>query len=281
MLKFWVLARKVMWRRHFAAPLDPRYNKEYPLKTKALNALRPKLIFVPISVEVQREGEPSDSWLVTMQVPGTSQALANFYNGGPNPQYLSRAVIYREVMAQAYEYSEPRLGMTRWPTLSETANHLLFNLTENDGGNQVPTVDARLKAAATVDLVWASRETVIVERMDDGQWRVAGYGRTPDDGLGDIVLKVTTSGTVYAIALDDFGVTFVSGLPVAVGDRVRPATFTGWVYEVTEAGELPAAEPEWWPAVGENPSRPLGTARAIAVRYFRPLAHGPVPVERI
>ncbi|XXF10207.1 hypothetical protein J3Q00_07605 [Pseudomonas sp. D2-3] len=218
---------------------------------------------------------------MTLQVSGTSQTLANFYDGGPNPQYLSRAVIYREVLAQAYEYSEPRLGMSRWPTLSETANHLLFNLTESDGGNQVPTIDARLKAAASVDSAWAARETVIVERMDDGQWRVAGYGRTPDDGLGDIDLKVTTSGTVYAIALDDFGVTFVPGLAVAVGDRVRPAVFGGWVYQVTEPGELPAAEPEWWPAVGENPSRPLGTARAIAVRYFRPLAHGPVPVERI
>lgn len=281
MLNFRVLAKKVMWRRHFSAPIDPTFGKYKTLGKKPLNALRPKLIFVPISVEVRREGKPSDRWLVTMQVPGTSQALANFYNGGPNPQYLSRAVIYREVMAQAYEYTAPRLGMTRWPTLSETANHLLFNLTENDGGNQVPTVDARLKAAATVDSVWASRETVIVERMDDGQWRVAGYGRTPDDGLGDIDLKVTTSGTVYAIALDDFGVTFVPGLAVAVGDRVRPAAFGGWVYEVTEPGELPAAEPEWWPAVGENPSRSLGTARAIAVRYFRPLAHGPVPVERI
>ncbi|WP_134677017.1 hypothetical protein [Ectopseudomonas khazarica] len=281
MLNFWVLAKKVIWRRSFAAPLDPRFGKYKVMGSKALIELRPKLIFVPISVEVRREGEPSDRWLVTLQRSDTNQALANFYDGGPNPQYLSRAVIYREVLAQAYEYSEPRLGMSRWPTLSETANHLLFNLTESDGGNQVPTVDARLKAAATVDSVWSSRETVIVERMDDGQWRVAGYGRTPDDGLGDIDLKVTTSGTVYAIALDDFGVTFVPGLAVAVGDRVRPAAFGGWVYEVTEAGELPAAEPEWWPAVGENPSRPLGTARAIAVRYYRPLAHGPVPVERI
>lgn len=236
---------------------------------------------VPISVEVRREGEPSEDFMVTLSDTSTGGLLAIYSKDSFNPQWFARTAIYREVLAQAYEYSEPRLGMSRWPTLSETANHLLFNLTESDGGNQVPTVDARLKAAATVDSVWASRETVIVERMDDGQWRVAGYGRTPDDGLGDIDLKVTTSGTVYAIALDDFGVTFVPGLAVAVGDRVRPADFGGWVYEVTESGELPTAEPEWWPAVGENPSRPLGTARAIAVRYFRPLAHGPVPVERI
>ena len=239
------------------------------------------LIRVPISVEVRREGEPSGDYMVRLEDSATGAPLAIYSKDSFNPQWFARAAIYREVLAQAYEYTEPRLGMSRWPTLSETANHLLFNLTESDGGNQVPTVDARLKAAATVDSAWASRETVIVERMDDGQWRVAGYGRTPDDGQGDIDLKVTTSGTVYAIALDDFGVTFVPGLAVAIGDRVRPAVFGGWVYEVTEPGELPATEPEWWPAVGENPSRPLGTARAIAVRYFRPLAHGPVPVERI
>ncbi|WP_134677522.1 hypothetical protein [Ectopseudomonas khazarica] len=239
------------------------------------------LLRVPIFVEVRREGDMSDDYMVSLSDAATGGVLAIYSKDSFNPQWFARTAIYREVLAQAYEYSEPRLGMSRWPTLSETANHLLFNLTENDGGNQVPTVDARLKAAATVESVWAARETVIVERMADGQWRVAGYGRTLDDGLGSIDLKVTASGTVYAIALDDFGVTFVSGLTVAVGDRVRPSAFVGWVYEVTEPGELPEAEPEWWPAIGENPSRPLGTARAIAVRYFRPLAHGPVPVERI
>jgi len=47
------------------------------------------------------------------------------------------------------------------------------------------------------------------------------------------------------------------------------------------AGTLPATEPEWWPIDGDNTPRDLGTARAVAVRYYRPLAHGPVPVEMI
>ncbi|SDF22275.1 hypothetical protein [Phytopseudomonas seleniipraecipitans] len=279
MPKLAILGRKSMWSRKFASPLAPDFHRQKLLGRKLLR--RPDLFLVPVSVEVKREGEISDRWLVTLQRSDSGQALANFYNGGPNPQYLNRTLMYREVLAQAYEYSEPRLGMSRWPTLSETANHLLFNLTEGGGGNQIPTVDAKLATIATVEGTWASRETVIVERMDDGQWRVAGYGRTSEEGLASLDLKVTTSGTIYAIALDDYGVTFVPGLAVAIGDRVRPAAFTGWIYEVTEPGALPAAEPEWWPAIGENPSRPLGTARAVAVRYFRPLAHGPVPVERI
>lgn len=239
------------------------------------------VVRVPVSVEVKREGELSADYMVTIADSATGEPLAIFTKDSSNPQWFARNTVYREVLAQAYEYSEPRLGMSRWPTLSETAKHLLFNLTDSDGGNQVPTVDARLATIATLEGAWASRETVIVERMDDGQWRVAGYGRTSEEGLTSLDLKVTTSGTIYAVGLDDFGVTFVPALEVAVGDRVRPTTFTGWIYEVTEPGTLPAAEPEWWPAIGENPSRPLGTARAVAVRYFRPLAHGPVPVERI
>lgn len=247
----------------------------------AMNLAKFSVVRVPISVEVKREGEVSDDYMVTLTSSATDGLMAVYTPETTNPQWFARSTIYREVLAQAFEYSEPRLGMSRWPTLSETANHLLFNLTEGDSDNQVPTVDAKLAAIATVDGAWASRETVIVERMDDGQWRVAGYGRTSEEGLTSLDLKITTSGTLYAVGLDDFGVTFVPALEVAVGDRVRPATFTGWIYQVTEPGTLPAVEPEWWPAIGENPSRPLGTARAVAVRYFRPLAHGPVPVERI
>lgn len=236
---------------------------------------------VPVTVRVLREGEPSASYLATMTSDSTLTTLAIFSHHAPKTQWFLRGLIYQTVIAQAYEYTEPRMGITRWPTISETANAFLLNVTEGSGGGGPSTVDARLTAGATVESAWSERDAVIVERMDDGQWRVAGYGRTSEQGLVSIDLRVTTSGTIYAVALDDYGVRFVANLPVSVGDRVRPVVFTGWVYEITEAGQLPSAEPEWWAAVGENPSRPLGTARAVARRYFQPIAHGPVPVEVI
>lgn len=234
---------------------------------------------VPVTVQVNRDGEPSVDYLVTLQSSINGQALAYYSPDSPSIQWFLQEAVYQEVIATAYEFSAPRLGITRWPTISETANSFLFNVTEGEGGGGPSTVDARVSVIAAVDAHRAIREAVIIERMDDGQWRVAGYGETSLDVAGELDLKVTPTGVQFAVGLDDYGNRFVANLPVVVGQRVRPTFFAGWLYQVTEAGTLPATEPEWWAAEGENASRPLGTARAIAVRYYRPLAHGPIPVE--
>ncbi|MDX5994429.1 hypothetical protein [Ectopseudomonas alcaliphila] len=152
---------------------------------------------------------------------------------------------------------------------------ITFNITSGEGGQagEPAQVDARVR----VERLPASREVVLLERPADGEWRVAGYGPTPG-GSGEIDLRVV-GGDVYALAVDDYGVQFVGDLAVQVGQRIRPMQYTGWVYEITEAGQLPSVEPAWWAAIGENPSQPLGTARAVARRYFQPIALGPGPVE--
>lgn len=234
---------------------------------------------VPVTIVVKRDSVDSTNYLLTLQDSVTSKMLAIFTPIGPSVQWFQREAIYIEVLAQAYEYTSPRLGQSRWPTLSETANNLLFNISEGSGEAPVATVPARVDVFAAVDGASAIREALIVEKMDDGQWRVAGYGVTSVEGLSGLDLEVTTSGTVYAIGLDDYGLTFVPDAAVKVGDRIRPTVFAGWLYQITEPGNLPSTEPVWWTAEGDNPSRLLGTARAIAVRYYRPLAHGPVTVE--
>lgn len=152
-----------------------------------------------------------------------------------------------------------------------------FNITSGEGGQSGDP--AQVEARVRVERVSASREVVLVERPFDGEWRIAGYGPTPG-GSGEIDLRVV-GGDVYALAVDDYGVQFVADLAVQVGQRIRPTQYTGWVYEITQAGQLPSVEPAWWAAVGENPSQPLGTARAVARRYFQPIALGPGPVEVI
>ena len=236
---------------------------------------------VPLSVSVFRDSEASQDYLVEALEADTGNMLMIFVPTGPATQWFQRALIYREVLIRVYEYSAPRLGVMRWPTLSEATTSLAFNVTEHEGGSQVPTVPARIESAAAVSGVREAREVVVIERMDDGQWRVAGQGETIPDGMAELDLEVTTSGTLYAMSIDRYGSRFVPMAPVAVGDLIRPTRFAGWLYRVTEAGQLPSVEPEWWPIEGDNPSRPLGTARAIAVRYFRPLAHGPVTVEML
>lgn len=150
---------------------------------------------------------------------------------------------------------------------------LTFNIFAGNGseGGTPGAVDVVVR----VDGVPAGRRAVAVELQGDGQWRIAGSTRT-DAGRMELTV---TGGQVYVMAVDDFGVAFQGSLAVLVGDLVRPSVHVGWLYRVTEAGTLPASEPEWWPMEGDNAPRQLGTARAIAVRYYRPLAHGPVTVE--
>lgn len=236
---------------------------------------------VPLSVSIFRESVPSADYLAEVMDPATGGMLMLFLPTGPATQWFQRSAIYREVLVRAYELSEPRLGVMRWPTLSESTTSLAFNLTEQEGGSQIPTVPARIEAAASVARMREAREVVVIERMDDGQWRVAGQGETLPDGMSELELEVTASGTLYAVSVDRYGTLFVPTAPVAVGDLIRPTRFAGWLYRVTEPGQLPAVEPDWWAIEGDNPSRPVGTARAVAVRYFRPLAHGPVTVEMI
>jgi hypothetical protein len=147
------------------------------------------------------------------------------------------------------------------------------------GSGSEATDPGQVSALARVSGAPASREIVVVERKLDGDWRVAGNGAT--DAAGEIVLDVdVVGGALYALGLDDFGAPFTPGLSVPAGRRIRPSSFAGVLYEITEAGVLPAAEPEWWPITTEG-SRELGTARAVAVRYFQPVGHGPITVEMI
>lgn len=136
---------------------------------------------------------------------------------------------------------------------------------------------AELGARVRVDGQPASRQVLVVERPSSGEWRVAGYGQTDAGGAVDLDLRVT-SGEIYALALDDWGALFQANQVVTVGMVIRPTLFQGWLYRITQAGALPATEPNWWDESLAGPQQ-LGTARAEVIRYYRPQAHGPVPVE--
>ncbi len=234
---------------------------------------------VPITMDVRRESVPSTNFMGSLTDTESNSPIAFFGDNLPRTQWFERSMVYKEVLAQAYDYTLPKLGMSRWPTLSDDANTMLFNITEGSGGNESSTVDARVDISTVVEAQPAVRQVAVIEKVSDGQWRVAGYGDTTKGALKALDLKVTTSGAIYALAFDDYGMGFVPGLTVIAGQRIRPKRYAGWLYQITEPGTLPDSEPQWWAAEGENASRELGTARAIAVRYYRPLAHGPIPVE--
>lgn len=107
--------------------------------------------------------------------------------------------------------------------------------------------------------------------------QVAGYGATVDGNL-DMDLRVAGAGGVYVVAMDAWGTVSQPSLNVAEGVLIRPTVFMGWMYLVTQAGQLPAVEPDWWDDSLQGP-QPLGTARAEVHRYYPPQGLGPLPVE--
>lgn len=191
-------------------------------------------------------------------------------------QHLDLAALLAqgEWLVAGDDPAPPRRTRASYMTLPASGTYT-YNITSGEGGQQGDL--AEVSALVRVERLPANREIVLVERPADGEWRMAGYGPTPG-GSGDIDVRVV-GGDVYAIGVDDYGVVFAPDLAVLVGQRIRPTTYAGWLYQITEAGTLPATEPVWWPAEGENAPRQLGTARAVAVRYYRPLAHGPITVE--
>ncbi|OWL90137.1 hypothetical protein [Halopseudomonas aestusnigri] len=136
-----------------------------------------------------------------------------------------------------------------------------------------------LQAQVRVDSLPAARQIVAVERQTDGSWRIAGIGTSDESGLAELHIRAQyRESDIYALAIDEWGSKWEANMVVAVGDLLRPSSFVGWLYRVTQAGTLPAAEPEWWNSAAIGP-QPVGTATLEAVRYYRPLAHGPLAVE--
>lgn len=139
-------------------------------------------------------------------------------------------------------------------------------------------ISGQLVTQVTVDGINAVRPVVAVEHQIDGVWRVAGSGFSGSGGQVLIDIQALPESLIYALAVDDWGTAWSASKVVAVGDVIRPTSFVGLVYRVTQAGTLPAGEPTWWDESVPDP-RQVGTAMLKVARYYRPLAHGPVPVS--
>lgn len=231
-----------------------------------------------ISVSATRDGE---------ETPNYKEAVlwASIYERRPLLFFALRNGVSRVATAVAsavdggraimlYDFEIQPFAAVRTPAIGADVSFSI-DLNDGTGGGGPSGSSATTEAVVRVDSVPASREIVAIEKTTTGEWRMAGNQLVSVD---ELEVRVT-GGLVYAVALDDYGEPFQAGLQALVGQRVRPTQMRGWLYEITEPGTLPAIEPDWWPIDGDNASRPLGTARAIAVRYYRPLAHGPITVE--
>lgn len=226
-----------------------------------------------LTVQLTRDGEQTTSLKVCRLLTPDMILLAVFGTPYQDSQTFLSSVIDGERLFLAFDYVAPKRAAARYPVIGEDTT---FTIDLNDGSGGTVGAPATLQARVRVDGLDAAREVLAVERQTDGVWRIAGNLRTEG---GTLDLRVT-GGAVYAMAIDDYGTLYQPNLAVAVGDMIRPTLFKGWLYRITEAGSLPASEPDWWDGNTAGP-QDLGSARAEVVRYHRPLAHGPVPVETI
>lgn len=231
-----------------------------------------------VTMQLTRDGEQTAAMKVARFLDRTMLTQAAFVTAYASTQmFLASAVDAGWLVVAVDETPAARAAASFVQIDSDVTIVLDLNDGSGGGGGEPAT----LAALARVEKLPAQRDVVVVERAVDGAWRVVGSGVTDVAGSVQLDLRVTASARVYAMATDDYGIPFQADLTVQVGQRIRPTQYSGWVYEITEAGQLPSTEPEWWAAVGDNPSQPIGTARAVARRYFQPIAHGPVPVEVI
>lgn len=247
----------------------------------------PKVFTVPDAVPravravtcvVTRDGLPSPGSVVRIYKDPSNPipvAVFTLADGTSATQTFLATAFTGEWLAVAIDDTVPRLGGVKFVNVNQDLT-VTFDLSEGSGSNpgSPGTVDAVVRVAGQP----AARRLVAVELATDGHWRLVGEGSTDAAGGGELEVKVTASAQVFVMAVDTWGVPFQANLAVAQGDVIRPSLFRGWVYTITQAGQLPAMEPDWWDETLTGPQA-LGTARAEVARYFRPLAHGPIPVE--
>lgn len=230
-----------------------------------------------VEVQLTRDGEQTSSAKAALLLNRSLQIAAVFVGSYSITQRFSASAVDAGWLIVALDETPAARAGARYVLIDSDVT-VAIDLNDGSGGGgggQPATVAARVRLAQQP----VSRPLVVVGRAADGVWQVLGSGQSDAAGNAALELRVPPSVAAYAVAIDNWGVPFQAGLAVDDGVVVRPTQFAGWLYQVTEAGTLPASEPVWWPAEGDNAPRQLGTARAVAVRYYQPLAHGPVPVE--
>lgn len=230
-----------------------------------------------LSVRLTRDGESTTKPKLAMLLsPETLTVRALFIcrDVSSAPQkFLSSLSDVPHLLLAKDETAPPRAA-ARYPVISED---VVLMLDLNDGSGSGGGTPAELTATVKVDGLPAARDIVALERVPSGEWRVAGYGATVAGDL-EMDLRIAGSGQVYVVAMDAWGTVFQPSLNVVEGDLIRPSVFLGWMYRITQSGQLPITEPAWWDDSRLGP-QPLGTARAEVHRYYPPQGRGPIPVE--
>ena len=85
------------------------------------------------------------------------------------------------------------------------------------------------------------------------------------------------TGQILIAAMDDYGEPWESEKTVGVGERVRPVSPNGYVYQVSSAGDLGSTEPDWPELAGETVVS--GSVVLVAHPAYRSKTAGPILIS--
>lgn len=123
-------------------------------------------------------------------------------------------------------------------------------------------------------------EVVVFERRTGGY---VSMGSAYSNAVGEFRVEtdVYGGGDVFAFAADFPGIIWQPGIPLGLGDRIRPPENNGYVYEIVSAGVAGGAEPAWWADEGDGTEGAIGSATAKARPYYQPVGHGPLKMTLV
>lgn len=143
----------------------------------------------------------------------------------------------------------------------------------DEGGGDSGGGSARIAGTVKIDGEAVARDVVVISDDPAGR-QVVGEGESAGDGTFDITYSGWT-GSVIALALDNYGQAWAAGANLNNGTVVHPTTPNGYVYQVTIAGTTGTEEPTW----STEGSVTDGSVTYEAKPYYRPVASGPLQGE--
>lgn len=129
---------------------------------------------------------------------------------------------------------------------------------------------SRIAGTVTISGLPAVRDVIVIKDDPTGR-EVVAEGTSLSDGTFDIEYNDWT-GPVIALALDEYGISFVPESSLNAGDVVHPTSPNGYVYNVTVAGETGEEEPAW----STSEIVQSGSVTFNPSPYYRPIASGPL-----
>lgn len=145
----------------------------------------------------------------------------------------------------------------------------------DEGGGDSGGGSARIAGTVKIDGEAVARDVVVISDDPAGR-QVVGEGESAGDGTFDITYSGWT-GSVIALALDNYGQAWAAGANLNNGTVVHPTTPNGYVYQVTIAGTTGTEEPTW----STEGSVTDGSVTYEAKPYYRPVASGPLAGESL